>query len=162
MLIKTGIALALLSSTCFACQHGKFGSECQQTCSTHCSGNGSCNLITGDCDNGCKDGWTGSKCGTQQNTDGSTDIVIKIGAAAGTVGLITSGVAVLLVLLRKKKDGCGKQNTAGSSHTSHGPTTNNYHVQNALFVQKDCLEDVPRGIKSNIQNFELLAINPSA
>lgn len=48
-----------------------------QTCSTHCSGNGSCNQITGDCDNGCKDGWTGSKCGIQQNT-GMAQTVKKI------------------------------------------------------------------------------------
>lgn len=153
MLIKTGMTLALLSSPCFACQPGKFGSDCLQKCSTHCSGNGSCNQSTGDCDNGCKDGWTGSKCGAQQNTDGSTDIVIKISAAAGTLGLITSGVAVFLALFRKKK--------TGSSHTSHCPTTNNFHVQNALFVQKDDM-DVQKGIRDNVQNFELLAINPSA
>lgn len=47
-----------------ACPHGYFGRDCLHKCSTYCSGNGSCNPFTGVCDNGCKDGWMGLKCGT--------------------------------------------------------------------------------------------------
>lgn len=47
-----------------ACPHGYFGLDCLHKCSTYCRGNGSCNHITGVCDEGCKDGLSGSQCGT--------------------------------------------------------------------------------------------------
>lgn len=167
MLIKTGITLALLSSPCFACQPGKFGSNCMQTCSTHCSGNGSCNQITGDCDNGCKDGWTGSKCGIQQNTgmsqtDGSTDsfITITIGSSvAGVSGVgITAGIAVCL--FRRKNASIGKKNSNPS--TSNDNRTYHYHIHNPTFNIGDGAKDEIRFMKGTISTSELLAINPSA
>lgn len=51
-----------------ACHLGYFGRDCLHKCSTYCSGNGSCSPITGVCDEGCKDGWSGSQCGTPINT----------------------------------------------------------------------------------------------
>lgn len=51
-----------------ACSHGYFGIDCVHKCSTYCSGNGSCSRFTGVCYEGCKDGWSGSQCGTRINT----------------------------------------------------------------------------------------------
>lgn len=166
LLIKTGITIVLLLSTCFSCEHGYFGLDCKDKCSTYCSGNGSCSPDKGVCNNGCKEGWSGPKCGTRTDADGSTHSTITISVAVCSGVAITTGVAVFLTLLRRRKDFCRKkpsnENHAGSSHTSHVPPIYNYHVQNALFVQGDCLEDVQKGIKGNLQNFNLLAINPSA
>lgn len=103
LLIKTGIALALLLSPCSACQHGYFGSECKDTCSTHCSGNGSCNSITGVCDNGCKDGWSGSTCGTKINADGDTDSTLTITVSVLAVSGFGITSVVLLFLFKRKK-----------------------------------------------------------
>lgn len=138
MLIKTGITLALLSSPCFACQPGKFGSNCMQTCSTHCSGNGSCNQITGDCDNGCKDGWTGSKCGIQQNTDGSTDSFITITISSSVAAFSGAGITVGIVvyLFRRKKACFGKQKAKDIKIE---------YIQNAIFFEgAECQEFAKR------------------
>lgn len=59
------ISLQFINFT--ACPHGYFGLDCLHKCSTYCSGNGSCNPSTGVCNNGCKDGWSGSKCGTEKD-----------------------------------------------------------------------------------------------
>lgn len=61
-----------------ACPNGYFGLDCREKCSTYCSGNGSCSHITGVCDNGCKDGWSGPKCGTRMNAGMSTTVKFEI------------------------------------------------------------------------------------
>lgn len=50
------------------CPPGYFGIGCLYKCDTHCSGKGACNPVNGVCDQGCKAGWTGSKCGTGEIT----------------------------------------------------------------------------------------------
>ena len=39
------------------CVAGHFGSNCASTCSGNCVNDEHCNHITGNCDNGCKDGY---------------------------------------------------------------------------------------------------------
>lgn len=46
-----------------ACSNGKFGINCTHTCSAFCKENTSCNYITGECDEGCQEGWSGPLCG---------------------------------------------------------------------------------------------------
>ena len=43
-----------------ACTGGSFGSECSGTC--HCAEDGPCDTVTGDCAQGCADGWMGQAC----------------------------------------------------------------------------------------------------
>ena len=45
------------------CEDGFNGLECSTECTGHCK-DGPCNHITGDCDKGCSDGWTGDHCDT--------------------------------------------------------------------------------------------------
>lgn len=44
------------------CTAGYYGLECNSTCVGHCKDNKQCNHINGTCDDGCKDGYTGSNC----------------------------------------------------------------------------------------------------
>lgn len=46
-----------------ACPSGSFGLGCSYKCNAYCMGNESCDPVTGICYNGCKEGWSGLKCG---------------------------------------------------------------------------------------------------
>lgn len=45
-----------------ACPAGYYGLQCESKCVGHCKDSETCNHISGLCDNGCGDGWTGSNC----------------------------------------------------------------------------------------------------
>lgn len=44
------------------CSEGLYGVNCSQECKGHCREGVTCNHVTGLCDRGCADGWTGSDC----------------------------------------------------------------------------------------------------
>ena len=44
------------------CDAGHFGLMCKDECSPNCEDSLSCDHVTGSCDGGCKDGWTGLRC----------------------------------------------------------------------------------------------------
>lgn len=44
------------------CPPGYFGEGCREGCSDHCIKNELCDHITGECSNGCQDGYTGVRC----------------------------------------------------------------------------------------------------
>lgn len=44
------------------CIAGKYGKNCNISCSPNCKKSTKCSLITGKCTDGCKKGWTGKKC----------------------------------------------------------------------------------------------------
>lgn len=41
---------------------GWYGYNCSQQCAGHCTDSSTCNHVTGQCDEGCAAGWTGSLC----------------------------------------------------------------------------------------------------
>lgn len=45
-----------------ACQSGYFGYNCSYQCSPNCNVTNNCDRFTGQCDGGCKPGWTGITC----------------------------------------------------------------------------------------------------
>lgn len=45
------------------CPSGFFGLNCSFTSSNYCEGNGTCNHVTGICNDGCKEGLNGRLCG---------------------------------------------------------------------------------------------------
>lgn len=57
-----------LCCTCISiftvCAFGFFGSNCHNNCSSNCQEVNSCNPVTGMCDKGCKEGWSGAMCDT--------------------------------------------------------------------------------------------------
>lgn len=44
------------------CPSGTFGLDCDNKCNLYCTGNTSCNHVTGVCIEGCKKGWKGPLC----------------------------------------------------------------------------------------------------
>lgn len=48
--------------TFVACQSGYFGYNCSYQCSPNCKVTNNCDRFTGQCDRGCKPGWTGVTC----------------------------------------------------------------------------------------------------
>lgn len=44
------------------CIEGWYGVNCSLQCKGHCRGGTTCNHVTGLCERGCADGWTGSMC----------------------------------------------------------------------------------------------------
>lgn len=44
------------------CQQGHYGKDCSQKCSVNCNVEDQCDRTNGQCDNGCKSGWTGNTC----------------------------------------------------------------------------------------------------
>ena len=44
------------------CSDGHFGQECNDTCSSHCGGDGLCDKVTGHCLSGCHIGYHGDMC----------------------------------------------------------------------------------------------------
>lgn len=45
------------------CPTGYFGKSCRERCSGHCTNNASCDHVSGECSNGCQDGYIGTHCG---------------------------------------------------------------------------------------------------
>jgi hypothetical protein len=52
---------------CDNCEPGFYGSDCEQICSLNCM-NVSCDKISGECQFGCKDDYSGDKCCIINNT----------------------------------------------------------------------------------------------
>lgn len=46
------------------CLAGRYGYNCGETCNTNCLYKESCHQVTGTCNGGCKDGWSGPLCDT--------------------------------------------------------------------------------------------------
>ena len=44
------------------CQPGLYGIECKDNCSKHCLDPMNCDHMTGQCVDGCANGWIGQKC----------------------------------------------------------------------------------------------------
>lgn len=44
------------------CPLGYFGKDCTEHCSGHCIKGEPCDHISGECTNGCQDGYTGVRC----------------------------------------------------------------------------------------------------
>lgn len=44
------------------CSEGWYGENCTERCVGHCQYGKTCNKVTGQCDSGCKSGWTGYMC----------------------------------------------------------------------------------------------------
>ncbi|XP_061185164.1 platelet endothelial aggregation receptor 1-like [Saccostrea echinata] len=44
------------------CPSESYGLECKYQCSSHCLNGVTCNHVTGQCENGCAAGWTGTQC----------------------------------------------------------------------------------------------------
>lgn len=50
------------------CPTGKFGNNCNNTCSANCKDNlKKCDVTSGDCEGGCLDGWHGKHCDRSTN-----------------------------------------------------------------------------------------------
>lgn len=45
-----------------ACSHGWYEKHCEQSCFGYCKRNTFCNHVTGQCEQGCDVGWSGSFC----------------------------------------------------------------------------------------------------
>merc|ERR1719378_998846 len=69
-----GGLIGLASASCSAGYWGQSANkdyldvDCTLPCG-HCGGDGSCNIATGVCTSGCKDGWTGGKCDKAKCSD---------------------------------------------------------------------------------------------
>lgn len=52
--------------SCFSlkseCDSNNFGLDCRERCSGHCKNNEPCDHVSGDCSNGCQDGYHGARC----------------------------------------------------------------------------------------------------
>lgn len=44
------------------CPPGYYGNDCRYQCSLNCNVRNSCDISTGQCEGGCKPGWTGNTC----------------------------------------------------------------------------------------------------
>lgn len=44
------------------CQTGYYGQDCSIPCSKNCDVSRECDRFTGQCNEGCKEGWTGNTC----------------------------------------------------------------------------------------------------
>lgn len=44
------------------CPSGYFGKGCRERCRGHCIRDEPCDHISGECSNGCQDGYTGERC----------------------------------------------------------------------------------------------------
>lgn len=44
------------------CDTGFYGHKCQDPCNSNCKISRVCHHITGECTDGCKDGWHGKQC----------------------------------------------------------------------------------------------------
>lgn len=52
---------------CIECPPEYFGMYCKELCSGHCINNKPCHHVSGECSNGCKDGYIGSLCTDGKN-----------------------------------------------------------------------------------------------
>lgn len=85
------------SQLCFtACNGGKYGKDCLQECSANCL-TPPCDHITGECSNGCNDGWLGSNC-TQSL------FLFSIDVHSFKLSLILSKSKICIIVIKKNKD----------------------------------------------------------
>lgn len=55
----------IYSNPCYcttACSTGEYGLHCKQRCSAFCNSSGICHPLTGECIDGCIEGWEGAQC----------------------------------------------------------------------------------------------------
>lgn len=50
------------TSDALDCPNGQFGKDCMNSCSENCIETSRCDRFTGQCEGGCKPGWTGTTC----------------------------------------------------------------------------------------------------
>lgn len=53
------------------CNPGRYGRNCMYQCSENCNVTRICNRFTGECEGGCKAGWTGTICNQSNVVDAS-------------------------------------------------------------------------------------------
>lgn len=62
------------------CEGGFYGTNCSKPCG-HCNSGAYCNIVTGNCPNGCQSHWSGSRCDgklTEYNIVPSRRIMFRI------------------------------------------------------------------------------------
>lgn len=86
------------------CPSGLFGLYCTNRCDTYCTGNESCDPVTGICSEGCKKGWSGLMCGLDVSSDWqlcSDNTPIVIGVALSIV-IVLFGSVINFIFWRRK------------------------------------------------------------
>lgn len=58
----TGQLLYIAAFYWLECKEDWYGINCSQQCVGNCRNGTTCNHVTGRCDVGCSEGWTGSMC----------------------------------------------------------------------------------------------------
>ncbi|XP_056003471.1 multiple epidermal growth factor-like domains protein 10, partial [Ostrea edulis] len=93
---------------CTECSPTFYGASCEEECSPHCY-NGTCYVNNGSCIDGCTRDYTGENCtqGLYETSpqDHGTNIAIGAGVGASTFVAIVAVVGVVLLRLKRKRDG---------------------------------------------------------
>ncbi|XP_067684253.1 uncharacterized protein [Haliotis asinina] len=107
-----GAVLDFAEVKILVCTSGKYGPNCARDCSDrHCkTSSSSCERVSGTCQGGCKDGWTGPDCSkenespeddTQADHALSPGIYALMGAVAGVLVTLAATGAMYVCLLRQ-------------------------------------------------------------
>nr|XP_034322514.1 multiple epidermal growth factor-like domains protein 10 [Crassostrea gigas] len=88
------------------CPRGFYGLDCSSRCDTYCSGNETCDHVTGRCDEGCKNELIGPMCKKvdktyrdQQPCSNHTPIIISV---VLSIVIVLSGSIINFIFWRKK------------------------------------------------------------
>ncbi|XP_065938479.1 receptor-type tyrosine-protein phosphatase epsilon isoform X4 [Magallana gigas] len=98
--------IGLCLAVAYECPLGYFGKGCTEHCSGHCIKGEPCDHISGECTNGCQDGYTGVRCSDSYDaifTPSGNVCRATVGVAVGTCVLLITGVIVAVFVIRLKR-----------------------------------------------------------
>ncbi|XP_076448640.1 uncharacterized protein LOC143285267 [Babylonia areolata] len=102
-----------------ACPAGLYGVQCNQTCG-HCQSDSQCHHVSGECLQGCAEGFTGTHCTTDEESDsGPWYIYVVIVLATLVVVLLVVVAAVVWRSRRTRASGPGEGTHDGRNQPGH-------------------------------------------
>ncbi|XP_078327578.1 uncharacterized protein LOC111116527 isoform X3 [Crassostrea virginica] len=98
------------------CDPGFYGKHCIHSCSENCYVNGSCDRFYGECEGGCKPGWTGITCKQISTASEESQVGAIVGGIFAVIVVILIAIAVV-ILYKRLNPRISRQQTAGNKRT---------------------------------------------
>ncbi|XP_076448643.1 uncharacterized protein LOC143285270 [Babylonia areolata] len=139
---NTGLSVHLCDT---ACPAGLYGVQCNQTCG-HCQSDSQCHHVSGECLQGCAEGFTGTHCTTDEESDsGPWTMYVAIISTTLVVVLL----AVVFVLVWRSR----RTRASGPGEGTHDGRNQPGHIE--LRPQECSSQGQEEGLYSEIEDASL-------
>nr|XP_022311229.1 multiple epidermal growth factor-like domains protein 10 [Crassostrea virginica] len=116
------------------CDPSFYGKHCIHNCSENCNVTGSCDRFFGECEGGCKPGWTGITCKQISTASEESQVSAIVGGIFAVIVVILIAVAVV-ILYKRLNPRISRQQTAGNKRTDSSNNQKNEDSENYTQLQ---------------------------